>query len=52
MYSAHGGADGLGKIGAHILILGLVRMDTNRSKDVLKLDVVIDYDGNFGYLLP
>jgi hypothetical protein len=48
----HGCADRLSKAYSHILILRLVRMYANQSKDFLNLDVVIDYDFYIGDKLP
>ena len=52
MNSVHGRADCLSKASAYILILRLVRMNANRSKDILNLDIVFNYDCNSLNFLP
>ena len=52
MNSVHGRADSPSKASADILILGLICENANQSKDILNLDVVIDYDSNFLYFMP
>ena len=52
MNSVHGSADCQCNASAYVLILRLVCMNANHSKDILNLDVVFDYDSNFGYFLP
>lgn len=52
MNSVHGRADCPSKPGAYVLILRLVCMNADQSKDILNFDIVFDNDCNFGYFLP
>jgi hypothetical protein len=45
-------ADCLSKASGDILILGYVSMNADQSKNILNLDVVLNYECNFGHFLP